>query len=79
MPAIALRRWLTHGVMPVLREAPQNEQPSLSVMQWPCKSLCLLQWQSEPWIKLRDMHDVMPAAQAWAQPWWRKVLGMTRE
>lgn len=75
----ALRRWLTHEVMPALREAPQTHQPSLSVMQWPGKSLCLLQWQNEQWIKLRDMPDVLPAPQPWEKPWWRKALDMTRQ
>jgi prophage antirepressor-like protein len=76
----ALRRWLTHEVMPTLREMPQTHQPSLSLMQWPGKSLCLLHWQSEQWIKLRDMPDVLPAPRASEEPsWWRKALGMTRE
>ncbi|MBC3949319.1 BRO-N domain-containing protein [Pseudomonas folii] len=75
----ALRRWLTHEVMPLLREAPHTQQPSLSMMQWPGKSLCLLQWENEQWIKLRDMPDVLPAPQVWEKPWWRKALDMTRQ
>lgn len=53
-----LRSWLTHEVVPTLRDERQPrtvERPLLSMLDWPQMSLSLLHWQDEGWIRLRDM------------------------
>ncbi|MHC8357955.1 BRO-N domain-containing protein [Pseudomonas sp. LB3P81] len=76
-----LREWLTHQVVPALRDAGQSknsDRPMLSLLDWPEMSLSLLHWQDEGWIRLRDMPYVLlgrtrrrvPAV----KPWWRKAL-----
>ncbi|MCF5233860.1 MULTISPECIES: BRO-N domain-containing protein [unclassified Pseudomonas] len=53
-----LRSWLTHEVIPTLRDERQPrtvERPLLSMLDWPEMSLNLLHWQNEGWIRLRDM------------------------
>jgi prophage antirepressor-like protein len=78
-----LRRWVTNEVVPCLRDGgPCNDHaPSLSLLQWPELSVCLLHWQSEPWIRLRDMPRMLPHGQLSAGSgrgksglaWWRAV------
>jgi prophage antirepressor-like protein len=76
-----LREWLTHQVVPALRDARQSknaDRPMLSLLDWPEMSLSLLHWQDEGWIRLRDMPYLLlnrtrrrvPVV----KPWWRKVL-----
>lgn len=76
-----LREWLTHEVVPALRDAGQSnntDRPMLSLLDWPEMSLSLLHWQNEGWIRLRDMPYLLlnrtrrrvPAV----KPWWRRVL-----
>jgi len=51
----------------------------LSFLQWPGLSVSMLHWQSEPWIRLRDMPRVLPHAEFQASSgtepvrgaWWR--------
>lgn len=53
-----LREWLTHQVVPTLRDKHQprsRDRPMLSLLDWPEMSLSLLHWQDEGWIRLRDM------------------------
>lgn len=53
-----LREWLTHQVVPALRDAEHlghSDRPLLSLLDWPEMSLSLLHWQDESWIRLRDM------------------------
>jgi prophage antirepressor-like protein len=53
-----LRSWLTHEVVPTLRDERQSltgERPLLSMLDWPEMSMNLLHWQDEGWIRLRDM------------------------
>ncbi|SFY18981.1 Prophage antirepressor [Pseudomonas sp. NFR02] len=75
-----LRSWLTHEVVPTLRDEQQPrtvERPLLSMLDWPEMSLNLLHWQDEGWIRLRDMpyllvnrtHRIAPSK----TPWWRKL------
>lgn len=77
-----LREWLTHQVVPALRDARPSrmvERPTLSVLDWPKMSLCMLHWQDEPWIRLRDMPCVLaddPFNQRGS--WWRKVSRLLR-
>jgi prophage antirepressor-like protein len=75
-----LREWLTHQVVPALRDAEQSEnsdRPMLSLLDWPEMSLSLLHWQNEGWIRLRDMpyllNDQTQRRVTMANPWWRKV------
>ncbi|MHC8370825.1 BRO-N domain-containing protein [Pseudomonas sp. MDT1-85] len=76
-----LREWLTHQVVPALRDAEQSnnsDRPMLSLLDWPEMSLSLLHWQDEGWIRLRDMPYLLlnrtrrrvPVV----KPWWRKAL-----
>lgn len=75
-----LREWLTHQVVPALRDAEpsgHSERPMLSLLDWPEMSLSLLHWQNEGWIRLRDMpyllSDQIPRNATPAKPWWRRV------
>ncbi|MHC8396363.1 BRO-N domain-containing protein [Pseudomonas sp. LB3P93] len=76
-----LREWLTHQVVPALRDAGQSknsEQPMLSLLDWPEMSLSLLHWQDEGWIRLRDMPYLLlnrtRRRVTVVKPWWRKVV-----
>jgi prophage antirepressor-like protein len=77
-----LREWLTHLVVPALRDARPSqtvERPTLSVLDWPKMSLCMLHWQDEAWIRLRDMPCVLaddPFHQH--ESWWRKASRVMR-
>lgn len=75
-----LRQWLTHQVVPTLRDARQSrtaDRPMLSLLEWPEMSLSLLHWQNEGWIRLRDMPYLLlnrtrrrvPVV----KPWWRRL------
>lgn len=75
-----LREWLTHQVVPALRDAEHSghsDRPMLSLLDWPEMSLSLLHWQDEGWIRLRDMphllNDQTQRRDTVAKPWWRKV------
>ncbi|MHC8413732.1 BRO-N domain-containing protein [Pseudomonas sp. Hz4] len=75
-----LREWLTHDVVPALRDAQQptsTERPILSLLNWPEMSLSLLHWNNQPWIRLQDVPHMLadserpqPAANA---PWWKRA------
>lgn len=83
-----LRRWVTHEVVPCVHERQpfSHDVPSLSQLQWPELSVCLLNWQAEPWIRLRDMPRLLPHAQMPAEPtkrrvgrpWWRAAWQVMR-
>jgi len=86
-----LRQWLTHEVVPLLRDGQalfDEHTPSLSLLQWPGLSVCLLHWHSEPWIRLRDMpmmlaHPPMQAEPSagsprLVRPWWRAAWEVLR-
>lgn len=75
-----LREWLTHQVVPALRDAAYSEnsdRPMLSFLNWPEKSVSLLHWHDESWIRLRDMPYLLqdqPQRRATvAKTWWRKA------
>lgn len=77
-----LREWLTHQVVPALRDARPSravERPTLSVLDWPQMSLSMLHWQDEPWIRLRDMPCVLADGPFnRRESWWRKASRMLR-
>ncbi|HXR02577.1 MAG TPA: Bro-N domain-containing protein [Pseudomonas sp.] len=55
----ALRHWLTHEVLPALHDRAQPQAPSFSSMKWAGSSVGLLEWQSDYWVRLRDVPQVM--------------------
>ncbi|MNF49277.1 hypothetical protein D3C84_305450 [compost metagenome] len=76
-----LRGWLTHQIVPALRDAESlvnPDRPMLSLLDWPEMSLSLLHWQDEGWIRLRDMPYLLSGSTQRcvpvAKPWWRKVV-----
>ncbi|MCK8668197.1 Bro-N domain-containing protein [Pseudomonas azerbaijanoccidens] len=78
-----LRGWLTHQVVPALRDKQQAEnsdRPMLSLLNWPDMSLSMLHWQGEGWIRLQDMPyllvDSPPKQTQVTTPWWRKAARM---
>lgn len=80
-----LRSWLTHEVVPTLRDAGQPrtvERPLLSMLDWPEMSLNLLHWQDEGWIRLRDMPYLLVNRTylrgSAKTPWWRKLTQIFR-
>lgn len=84
-----LRQWITHDVVPALRGeavAVDDPSPNLSMLQWPGLSVSLLHWQSEPWIRLRDMPMMLPYSQVQAvsgvrragRPWWQAACERLR-
>ncbi|MEC4561565.1 BRO-N domain-containing protein [Pseudomonas inefficax] len=54
-----LRWWLTHEVVSVLRDGHAHgveDAPRLGQMCWPGgRTATLLYWQSEPWVRMREM------------------------
>ena len=79
----SLREWLTHEVVPALRDAKlptSTERPILSQLNWPQMSLSLLHWNNQPWIRLEDIPQVLPDGQpsrrAVDTPWWKRAPRM---
>jgi Prophage antirepressor len=79
----ALREWLTHDVVPALRDAQQptsTERPILSLLNWPDMSLSLLHWNNQPWIRLQDVPHVLPGHEESKRtvnaPWWKRASRM---
>lgn len=80
-----LRSWLTHEVVPTLRDERQPrsvDRPLLSMLDWPEMSLNLLHWQDEGWIRLRDMPYLLVnrtyRRESVKTPWWRKLTQVFR-
>lgn len=79
----ALREWLTHEVVPALRDVHQTtatERPQLSLLNWPEMSLSLLHWNNQPWIRLQDVPHVLPDREEPRRtinaPWWKRASRM---
>ncbi|PYY69803.1 phage antirepressor protein [Pseudomonas jessenii] len=79
----ALREWLTHEVVPALRDAlyPTTiERPQLSLLNWPEMSLSLLHWNNQSWIRLQDVPQMLPDQEtsrpAISAPWWKRAAKM---
>lgn len=55
-----LRRWLTHEVVPMLRQDSESiSEPHLRLMICAGETLRLLQWRNEPWMRMRDMPHLL--------------------
>ena len=51
-----LRRWLTHQVVPILRQNSKSvPDPHMRLIMCAGETLRLLHWRNEPWIRMRDM------------------------
>lgn len=79
----ALREWLTHQVIPTLRDAQHpttNERPQLSLLNWPEMSLSLLHWNNQPWIRLQDVPLMVVEREMLKRPepgtWWKRASRM---
>jgi len=79
----ALREWLTHEVVPALRDTQHpttTERPQLSLLNWPEMSLSLLHWNNQPWIRLQDVPQMLPDQEASrpaiSAPWWKRAAKM---
>ncbi|WP_426118632.1 BRO-N domain-containing protein [Pseudomonas sp. DSP3-2-2] len=71
-----LREWLTLQVVPALRDANHlghPERPTIGLLDWAGVSLNLLHWQDEPWIRLRDMPNVLLHEVRTQRPWCKKA------
>ena len=75
-----LREWLTHDVVPALRDAQQpatSERPVLSLLNWPEMSLSLLHWNNQPWIRLQDVPQMRADGERTQRsintPWWKRA------
>lgn len=75
-----LREWLTHDVVPALRDAQQpatSERPVLSLLNWPEMSLSLLHWNNQPWIRLQDVPQMLADGERTQRssntPWWKRA------
>jgi prophage antirepressor-like protein len=74
----ALRHWLTHDVLPTLRDKAEPTEPSISSMQWAGNSVGLLEWRSHYWVKLGELPEIIressyPSRKKPA-PWWKGLL-----
>ncbi|MFJ2486541.1 Bro-N domain-containing protein [Pseudomonas sp. NPDC087639] len=55
-----LRRWLTHEVVPMLRQGSESvSDPHLRLMMCAGETLRLLHWRNEPWMRMRDMPHLL--------------------
>ncbi|MBP5969568.1 MULTISPECIES: BRO-N domain-containing protein [Pseudomonas] len=77
----ALREWLTHQVIPTLRDTQHpttSERPQLSLLNWPDMSLSVLHWNNQPWIRLQDVPNMVTEREqvnrTIVNSWWRKAL-----
>jgi prophage antirepressor-like protein len=77
-----VREWLTQNVAPTLRDANHlghGERPTQGLLDWAGDSLSLLHWQNEPWIRLRDMPNVLLHETRQSlerqRPWWKRASG----
>lgn len=75
----SLREWLTHEVVPALRDAQVTsrcERPVLNLLDWPQMSLSLLQWNNQTWIRLQDVPHILAdtkRSKCEKISWWKRV------
>lgn len=79
----ALREWLTHQVIPTLRDTQYpttSERPQLSLLNWPDMTLSLLHWNNQPWIRLQDVPLMVVEREEPKRPitgpWWKRASRM---
>jgi len=61
-----LREWFTHEVIPALRSTSTSvheQGPTLSSLQWAGRSVSLLHWHNEAWVKWREVPVLTPTAE----------------
>lgn len=58
----ALRQWLTHEVLPQLRRRDEllMDEPQVERLQWLGKTLLMLSWRNESWVRWQDMPNLIP-------------------
>ena len=74
----ALRQWLTHDVLPVLHEKNQPHVPRPQTVKWPQSKVGMVQWQSEYWVRLRDVPQVMEGPRTRGLGFWKKSVSFWR-
>jgi hypothetical protein len=52
----------------------REDTPQVDRLEMGGRTVAMLQWQSEPWIRLRDMPKVLPAVVPAEKPW-RQIAG----
>ena len=70
----SLRKWLTYQVLPMLRDqtAPAFHNAALpALLKWQRGSLSVIQWQDEPWIRVRDMPCLLRVHRH--ENWWTAI------
>ena len=79
----ALRRWLTHEVLPILRNTAELRAPTFSSMKWGGATVGLLEWQCDYWVRFRDVPEVMSESRSYAgdlqNGFWGKLAASWRE
>lgn len=55
----ALRHWLTHDVLPVLRDKAEPAVPNMTSMKEAGSFVGLLEWQSDYWVRLSDLPQMI--------------------
>nr|WP_256658671.1 Bro-N domain-containing protein [Pseudomonas sp. LP_7_YM] len=68
----ALRRWITHNVLPTLHNKFEPHLPNLRAMNWAGSTVGLLEWQSKYWVQLNDMPELL------MEPQTRRIGGLYR-
>jgi len=58
----AFRYWLTHEVLPALRESEGGHLPKLNAMKWSKRSVGTLEWGGEYWVRLSEVPEVIFAS-----------------
>jgi prophage antirepressor-like protein len=62
-----LRQWITYQVMPTLNAASslaRHNSPTPARLEWQGGEMNVMHWQNEPWIRLRDMPNLLPGREA---------------
>lgn len=60
----ALRYWLSHEVIPLLHEDRHGhltQAPRVDQMRFGSGVVGVLQWRNEPWVRVRDLPEVLGA------------------
>lgn len=74
----ALRHWLTHDVLPTLRDSPGPYAPSLKTVRWPRSSVRVLEWQGEHWVRLENVPHLMDRPSERISSLWKRSTSFWR-